>query len=96
MSVSDLTGVGDIAVRYFKNDQVCQVSYAIELRDGRLLRLDVPCSQDHSEAQAKEYARKHAEDYVSKLLYTEASTGRYVCCGRFKPQHRNSCKAIRR
>lgn len=96
MTAPNLTGIGDIAIRYYKNDQICQVSYAIELKDGRLIRLDVPCSHEHTESQAKEYARPLAEGYMARLFATEHNTGRHACCGERIPSHRIHCKAVRK
>lgn len=95
MSVS---GIRDIVCRYYKDDRLCQVSYAIKLTDGRTIRLDIPSSHELSEATAKEYARKEAEHYMVRLLSTEHETGRYTCCNgitHYKAAgHRPNCPAV--
>ena len=90
-----MNGIRNIATRYFKNDRLCQVSYAISLRDGRTIRLDVPVSRDHSEAEAKAYARQRAEAYMYDLFDLEHRTGRFECCSNFQAKgHRQNCPAV--
>lgn len=90
-----MTSIRNIVTRYFKNDQVCQVSYAISLSDGRTIRLDVPVSREYTEKQAKHYARDHAENYMFQIFDVEHRTGRYACCESFQAKgHRERCPAV--
>lgn len=94
-----MSRITDIASRYHKDEQQCLVAYAISLSDGRVIRLDVPESRDYTEAQAKDNARRQAEDYMMRLFDREHRTGRYACCGgmtHYKAAgHRDGCPAYR-
>lgn len=79
--MDSVTSIKDIVSRYYKDEQLCQVSYAIELSDGRMIRLDIPESRDLTEAEAKENARRQAETYMVRLFIQEKNTGKYACCG---------------
>jgi hypothetical protein len=94
-----MSRITDIASRYYKDERLCQVSYAISLDDGRVVRLDVPESREYTETQARENARQQAEEYMAKLFTVEHRTGRYTCCNgmvHYKAAgHRPDCPAYR-
>jgi hypothetical protein len=94
-----VSAIVDIVSRYYKDDRMCQVSYAISLSDGRMIRLDIPSSHDLPESRAKEYARRQAEDYMTRLLIAEKNSGRFTCCSGLTERgaigHIQNCPAVR-
>lgn len=92
-----MSRIVNIGVGYRKDELIAEVIYGIKLSDGRMIRLDVPVSQEMSESAAKDYARVQAENYMVRMFDVEHRTGRFTCCNgmtHYKTAgHRPNCPA---